>query len=596
MVEPPAGRTGHRGLGAERDPDPGGCQHRQVVGPVADRDRLGRRHAELRRECQQRLALAVAGHDRLPYRAGDLSPDALKMIGDDSVKTEGCRDRLGKHREPARDQCRRRTRVAHRRNQRPRTRGQPNPLGRLLEQAPIHSLEEGDASLKCHGEIDLAIHRAARDLGDPRAQPEGFGDLIEHLVFDDRRFEIGDEEPLASPEDRLNEDIDRGAADHRARTLLGSRRVGVFENKIACHFRGEPERLAPVPQSLGGSQSEAGKAGSAASSGDQGDDHSHAPGSYSRTGGRHKPPVLIIAGPTASGKSALALELADTFGGTVINADSMQIYRDLRVLTARPDATAESRAPHRLYGFLDAAERGSAAQWRALALDEIAAATRAGRLPILVGGTGLYLRALEKGLAPVPDIPEPIRRDAVDLYRRLGGVEFRERLAQLDPEGARRLQSGDRQRLMRAYEVVRATGTALGTWQQWRHPASPYRFQMILLTPAREELYAACEARFVRMIEAGALAEAAMLAARGLDPDLPAMKALGVPELTRHLRGEMPLEAAVAAAQRATRQYAKRQMTWFRHQTTPDLRLDEPYSQGLLRRSADFVRASVLTG
>jgi tRNA dimethylallyltransferase len=274
----------------------------------------------------------------------------------------------------------------------------------------------------------------------------------------------------------------------------------------------------------------------------------------------------------------------------------MQIYRDLRVLTARPDATAESRAPHRLYGFLDAAERGSAAQWRALALDEIAAATRAGRLPILVGGTGLYLRALEKGLAPVPDIPEPIRRDAVDLYRRLGGVEFRERLAQLDPEGARRLQSGDRQRLMRAYEVVRATGTALGTWQQWRHPASPYRFQMILLTPAREELYAACEARFVRMIEAGALAEAAMLAARGLDPDLPAMKALGVPELTRHLRGEMPLEAAVAAAQRATRQYAKRQMTWFRHQTTPDLRLDEPYSQGLLRRSADFVRASVLTG
>jgi tRNA dimethylallyltransferase len=274
----------------------------------------------------------------------------------------------------------------------------------------------------------------------------------------------------------------------------------------------------------------------------------------------------------------------------------MQIYRDLRILTARPDAAAEERAPHRLYGFLDAAERGSAAQWRALALDEIAAATRAGRLPILIGGTGLYLRALEKGLAAVPEIPGEIRREAVELYRRLGGIEFRERLTELDPDGARRLFPGDRQRLVRAWEVVRATGRALGTWQQGPYAASPYRFRMILITPPRAELYAACEARFVRMIEAGALAEVAALAARGLDPDLPAMKALGVPELMRHLRGEMPLEAAVAAAQRATRQYAKRQMTWFRHQTAPDLSLGEPYSQGLLRRSADFVRASVLTG
>ena len=148
---------------------------------------------------------------------------------------------------------------------------------------------------------------------------------------------------------------------------------------------------------------------------------------------------------------------------------------------------------------------------------------------------------------------------------------------------------------MRTWEVVRATGTALGTWQQGPHPLPPCRFRMILLTPAREELYAACGARFVRMVEAGALAEAAALAARGLDPDLPAMKALGVPELMRHLRSEISLATAVAAAQQATRQYAKRQMTWFRHQTTPDLRLDAAYSQGLLQRSADFVRACVLT-
>jgi tRNA dimethylallyltransferase len=305
--------------------------------------------------------------------------------------------------------------------------------------------------------------------------------------------------------------------------------------------------------------------------------------------------VLIIAGPTASGKSVLALELADMFGGTVINADSMQIYRDPRILTARPGAIAEARAPHRLYGFLDAGERGSAAQWCALALDEIAAVIRAGRLPIVVGGTGLYLLALERGLARIPKIPEEIRREAIDLYRLLGGVEFRQRLAGLDPAGAGRLPPGDRQRLVRAYEVVRATGTTLATWQQRPRPSSPYRFSTILLMPPREWLYAACETRFVRMIEAGALAEVAALADRRLDPDLPAMKALGVPELLHHLHGELSLEGAVEAGQRRTRQYAKRQMTWFRHQTVADLCLDEPFSQTLLRRSRQFVAECVLT-
>jgi tRNA dimethylallyltransferase len=305
--------------------------------------------------------------------------------------------------------------------------------------------------------------------------------------------------------------------------------------------------------------------------------------------------VLIIAGPTASGKSVLALELADLFGGTVINADSMQIYRDLRILTARPDATAEARAPHRLYGFLDAAERGSVAHWRALALDEIAAATRAGKLPIIVGGTGLYLRALEKGLAPVPEIPEQIRREATDSYRLLGGVGFRERLAELDPEGAR-LMPGDRQRLVRAYEVIRATGRPLGAWQAEPSPPAAYRFGTILLMPPREWLYAGCDARFARMIEAGALAEVVSLAARGLDPELPAMKALGVPELLQHLRGEIALEVAVTAAQQGTRRYAKRQMTWFRHQMLPELRLEEPLSESLLCHARRFVADSVLTG
>jgi tRNA dimethylallyltransferase len=308
------------------------------------------------------------------------------------------------------------------------------------------------------------------------------------------------------------------------------------------------------------------------------------------------PAVIVVAGPTASGKSTLALALADALNGMIINADSLQCYRDLRILTARPDEAAERQAPHRLYGFLDAGVRGSAAHWRALALDEIAAATTAGRLPILVGGTGLYLRALEKGLAPIPQIPEEIRNEAVELHRELGGTAFRERLAQLDPTAAQRLFPGDRQRLIRAFEVARATGVPIGQWRQQPLAQSAYRIATILLAPPRERLYAVCNARLVRMIEAGALDEAARIAARGLDPDLPAMKALGLPELLAHLRGEMPLDAAINAAQRATRRYAKRQMTWFRHQATPDLILTAQFSESLLRCSRHFIDQFLLTG
>jgi tRNA dimethylallyltransferase len=287
--------------------------------------------------------------------------------------------------------------------------------------------------------------------------------------------------------------------------------------------------------------------------------------------------------------------LADAVGGTIINADSLQSYRDLRILTARPDKVAEARVPHRLYGFLDAAERGSAARWRALALDEIARATEAGSIPILVGGTGLYLRAIKEGLAPVPEIPGEIRQEAVELHRVLGGPAFRERLAGLDPAAAQRLFPGDKQRLIRAFEVVRATGVTIGAWQQQATAEHPYRFGTILLTPPRDRLYAACNARLVQMIEAGALAEAAAFAARRLDPSLPAMKAVGLPELLSHLSGDVPLDAALAAAQRATRRYAKRQMTWFRHQASPNLILTAQLSESLLRCSRHFIDQFLLT-
>jgi tRNA dimethylallyltransferase len=257
--------------------------------------------------------------------------------------------------------------------------------------------------------------------------------------------------------------------------------------------------------------------------------------------------------------------------------------------------------PHRLYGFLDAAERGSAGLWQTMALAEIAAAQAAGRLPIVVGGTGLYLRALQFGLAAIPPVPAALRAAAERLYDMQGGAVFRERLRALDPVAAERLPAGDRQRLVRAFEVVRATGVPLHQWQDAAAPSAAaasasYRFARLLLMPPRGALYAACDTRFGAMITEGALGEVAALAARRLDPGLPAMKAVGVPQLLRHIRGEIALDEAIGLARRATRHYAKRQMTWLRHQMVSDIVLDEQFSQSLLHRLRHFIDRFLLTG
>ena len=309
-------------------------------------------------------------------------------------------------------------------------------------------------------------------------------------------------------------------------------------------------------------------------------------------------PVLVIAGPTASGKSALALDAAVAFAGTVINADSMQVYRELRVLTARPSPEAEAWAPHRLFGVIGVGERCSAGRWLAMATAEIEAARAARRLPIVVGGTGLYLKALTEGLSPLPEVPEQVRVEARALHRRLGGPGFRDALAGLDPEMAARLSAGDRQRLMRAYEVVRATGRSLARWQREEppRPALAARFATVLLAPPRQALYAAIDARFEAMLAAGALAEVAALAGSGLDASRPAPKALGLGALARHLRGEITLDEASEDAKRASRNYAKRQLTWFRHQMLRAEVINEQYSESLRPKIFSFIRRFLLTG
>jgi tRNA dimethylallyltransferase len=277
---------------------------------------------------------------------------------------------------------------------------------------------------------------------------------------------------------------------------------------------------------------------------------------------RKQKTALLIAGPTASGKSARALALAEERGGVIINADALQVYAGLRILSARPTAAEEARAPHRLYGHVAAEQPYSVAAWAAEAQREMTAAWEQGLIPIITGGTGLYFRALEKGLAPVPPIPEDVR----SLWRGFTG-DLHAELRARDPEMAQRLAAGDRQRITRALEVVDGTGRSLLDWQregQEQAALEGVSVERIFIDVPREELYARADTRFALMIEQGALDEARTLMDR--DPMLPVMKAIGLPELIAHLKGEMTLEEAVAKAKTATRQYIKRQLTWWRGQ------------------------------
>lgn len=286
---------------------------------------------------------------------------------------------------------------------------------------------------------------------------------------------------------------------------------------------------------------------------------------------KHAKRAVFIAGPTASGKSALALDLAVALGGTVINADSMQLYAGLPVLSACPGAADQARAPHRLYGVIDAGQACSAAAWRGLALAEMDAAWAAGRVPVLTGGTGLYFRVLWDGIADVPDISAAVRAETRALLAAEGPAALHRRLLAADPDMAARLAPGDSQRLARAWEVWRATGIPLSQWQRRKGEGglavqpgiSVTRF---VLTRPRAALYARCDRRFEAMMAAGAIEEAARLLARGLDPQLPAMKALGVAPLGAYLAGAITRDAAIGLAQRDSRRYAKRQLTWLRHQ------------------------------
>ncbi|ADG09821.1 tRNA (adenosine(37)-N6)-dimethylallyltransferase MiaA [Caulobacter segnis] len=287
--------------------------------------------------------------------------------------------------------------------------------------------------------------------------------------------------------------------------------------------------------------------------------------------------IWLIAGPTASGKSAHALRLAERIGGEIVNADSMQIYAGLRVLTAGPSPEEVARAPHHLFGVVDPAVGWSVGRWQEAAITALAEIEARGNPAIVVGGTGLYFRALTHGLADVPPVPETQREISGLLYAARGEAEFREILKPLDPEAEARIEIGDRQRLVRAHAVAIATGKSLTAWQTDTKPAlEPGSWKGLVLDPPRAELYARCDARLSVMLEQGALDEVRAMEARGLDPSLPALKAVGYREFAAHLRGETTLEQALDAARQETRRYAKRQLTWFRNQTPDWERISAP--------------------
>lgn len=319
-----------------------------------------------------------------------------------------------------------------------------------------------------------------------------------------------------------------------------------------------------------------------------------------------RPPLLVIAGPTASGKSRLALDIAqsldDRGGAEIVNADAIQVYRELAILTARPGAADLAAVPHHLYGVLSAAERCSAGRWRELAIEAIADIHARGRLPIVVGGTGLYIRALLEGLAPIPEVPDAMRAAIAERMATQGAPALHADLARRDPAGAAKLSPNDRQRIARAIEVLEATGRPIGDWQREQADApSPFASLAFVVDPPREALRDACAGRFRAMLAAGALDEVRGLLALDLPATAPALKALGVPELAAHLSGDIDLETAAERAETATMQYAKRQQTWFRNQLPGAARLPAgpgyaQFSERIFQDSCTKVLSFLLTG
>lgn len=608
MVDSHRGVTPKRRLGTKGDAESCRLNHGTVIGAVADRHRQSHRNAAGGGSLPQRIGLAVAPQNGTDQAAGQRAIDNFHIVGHVLVHSQHVADKRRKGAKAAGDDHGMGAFSPHRIDERPRA-GHKADGTRGLEVAfrrkPPH---QRDAFLERCFEVDLAQDRPRRDGGDFLAQSRYARDLVDDLVLDQCRVHVGGEQSLAAALGLLDRGVDGQGAERNARRTFCSLRCQTVEREIAGNAFGQ--HIDRAHRAPAGAQRRRNIRGNAMVEdrtgriGNQSQDMAHGATLRNGQGYGNGPgpassgalkPAVIIAGPTASGKSACALAVARAFNGVVINADAMQIYSELSILTARPGPDELAAAPHRLYGALSMREPASAGIWRGLAMAETKAACDSGKLPVLVGGTGLYLRTLLSGLAPVPAVAASVRAEVQALYDRLGRDAFRAELIRRDPGIGE--PPADKQRLIRAFEVLAATGRPLRDWQREESggATSEYRYARILLDPPRDALYAAIERRFDRMLEKGALAEARQVAALGLDPNLPAMKTVGLKELLAHLRGETTLAEAVARAKQATRNYAKRQVTWFRHQFAPDLRIAAQFSESLEQEIFSFIRQFLLT-
>ncbi len=567
--------------GPERHPGAGGRKHRHVVRPVSHRERVDGRTRVLAAQPVQDGPFGIGPEHRVFDRSREPAVDHHEAVGVVIIEPGAVRHRSGDRGEAARDQRSPGAVCAHRADQHRGAGCQRDPLfNQGREQRCRLSREQPDPLAQGGFEVDLAAHGPIGDRGHPVAQTRHVGELVERLLADDGRIHVGDEQAPAAPRCRLDGDIHPGSGKRVIHARADRVRGRCGQHEVKCATAPEPGG-ALVPgacrtQRCDGLTHVFGAKRARDRVRRQGKGILHCAGVLPIAGAmdsrpqRHRLPVIAVAGPTAGGKSELAVRLAETLGGTVINSDSMQVYRELRILTSRPGRRQVARAPHRLYGFRSIARPCSVADWLDRARAEVAVAHARGSVPVICGGTGLYLRALLEGLAPIPDIPDRFRRAAQARLAAIGGPAFRRELADRDPETAARLNDGDTQRLVRAREVLEATGRPLADWQrEHRTTDGPDAF-VVLVLPPREATYAACDARFDAMLERGALEEARGLAGLGLDPSLPGMKAIGLPELLAHLAGHLTLEQAGENARRRTKRYAKRQATWFRHQLHAD--------------------------
>lgn len=579
MLDPRGGGGRDGGLGVVGDAQTRMPNHAEVVGAIADDKRVDVVKVEGFKQLDQGCELGGAAENRLGDLAGQFSILNDEFIGAVFLKPEHLPDRVGEQGEAARDQTRPGAIGAHGCDQFAATRRQRDVvLKDFVDHANRQPLEQRHPFAQGGLEGDLAAHRALGDGGDMRLHTGKVGKFVDAFLADHGGIHVGEKKLLASRRLRLHDNVNRQIAVRFAQAVLDGADVlaAFFEGDIHRNFVEQPlrggRRGKQGARAIDHRAIERGIGGIA----DERDDERHRVNSRPESCN-----AVLIAGPTASGKSALALAFAQKTGGVVINADSMQVYRDLRIITARPTPQEEAMVPHRLYGHVDAAVNFSAGAWVADAAKVLAEARAQNRLPIFVGGSGLYFKALTRGLSAVPPIPPQIR-EAVRARLERDGVEaLHAELARRDSASAERLKPRDRTRIARALEVVEATGRSLSDWHRdGLPPLLPAgAFHALFLEPERDLLYARIDARFEVMLKAGALEEVERLAARNLDPLLPAMKAHGVPALIAHLRGEITLDEAAANGRADTRHYAKRQFTWFRHQL-PEFAWVKPQAAG----------------